>query len=176
MRLDRIAMAGIFTAVMGVAAGLAPLTAEATTPPSGAWSVGSPTSGICMEVSGFTSGSKVLLDNCNGLLNQKFYINRAGYYDGTQIAYTLEDTKAGSFQCLNSTTAAGNPINLAACNGIVAAQRFVIVNGNEFFNVATGKCLDSSVVGVQLDENACNASTASQQWFQIANNASPFSN
>jgi hypothetical protein len=132
-----------------------------------------------MEAGGFTSGSIAVLDNCvNGQISQNFYLNRAGYFNG-QIAYTLETAKAGSFQCLNRTTAPGNPVNLAKCNGIVAAERFVIVNGNEFENVGasgtTPMCLDSSTVGAQLFVDACSAGSTTQQWFQIANNASPFS-
>jgi hypothetical protein len=129
-----------------------------------------------MEASAFKAGSKVVLDNCNGLINQKWYINRAGYDPTGQIAYTLETAKAGAFECLNDinkSTAPGALVNLADCNGISAAERFVIVNGNEFRNIASGECLDSGALGAQLRLNACDMNAVSQMWFQGPNTAKP---
>jgi len=173
-RLSRLTV--MFTAaLLGAAASLLPLQALAVTPPSGAFSVGSPTSGICAQVSGETSGSSVVLAGCNNQINQKWYVNRAGYYNG-QIAYDIETAKAGSFQCLNdvgSSTAPGSTVNLAACNGIMPPQRFVWVNNTELYNIASSECLDSTVAGASLVLNPCVVNTTTQQWFKIANNAKP---
>jgi hypothetical protein len=167
----RIPAAGLVTAVLG----LLPMTAMgAVTPPSSAFAVGSATSGICMQAAGETSGSAVVLGDCNNQINQKWYTNRAGYYNGA-IAYDFETAKAGSFQCLNdenSSTAAGSLVTLAQCNGVMSAMRFV-KNGNELVNIASGECLDSSTVGAQLVLNPCVDGVSSQQWFGVANNAKP---
>jgi hypothetical protein len=173
MRFNLIARAGLFAAVMGVAASL-PASALATTLPSAAFEVGSTSSNICMEASGFTSGLSVVLDGCNGNINQKFYIARAGYYNG-QIAYTLETAKAASFQCVNDenkSTAPGALVNLDRCNGVDSAERFVM-NGQQLYNITSGECLDSTTLGQQLLLNPCNVNASSQMWFQTPNNATP---
>ncbi len=173
---SRLATGAVLVAFIGAIAGVMPAGAlAAVTPPSGAFAVGSATSGICAQVSGETSGSSVALANCNNKINQKWYVNRAGYYNG-QIAYDIETAQAGSFQCLNdvgNSVAAASPVNLDACNGVNAAQRFVWVNGNELFNIGSSECLDSSTLGAQLVLNPCVANTASQSWFQVSNNAKP---
>jgi Ricin-type beta-trefoil lectin domain len=171
MRFNLIARTGLLAALMGVGGAL---PASATTLPSAAFAVGSANSNICMEASGFTSGQSVVLDSCNGKINQKFYIARAGYYQG-QIAYTLENAKAASYQCVNDankSTATGALVDLDTCNGIDSAERFVM-NGQQLFNVASGECLDSTVLGQQLVLNPCNVAAPSQMWFQTTNNATP---
>lgn len=157
--------AGVITTMM-------PLRALATTPPSGAFEVGSTTSGICMQASGETSGSSVVLASCNNQINQKWYLNRAGYYQG-QIAYDIETAKAGSFQCLSNSSNPANIVNLADCNGINSVQRFVWVNGDELLNVATSECLDSTTPGASLVLNPCASGASSQMWFQVPNSAKP---
>jgi ricin-type beta-trefoil lectin protein len=172
---DRVTMAGLLVAVIAAAGGLIPLTALAVTPPSGAFEVGSTSSGICLQVSGETSGSSVLSAGCNNKINQKWYIERVGYYNGA-IAYYLETAKAGSNVCMNdigASTAPASPVNVANCNGILPSQRFVVINGNEYFNLASSECLDATTPGAQLVLNPCNASSPSQMLFQVPNTATP---
>jgi hypothetical protein len=176
-RLDLLGITTLLTAAIGIL-GLLPSTAYAlTTPPSGSLEVGNASSGACAQVSGEVSGSKVNLATCNQQINQKWYVNRAGYYNG-QIAYDIETAQAGSFQCLNDATSSVAPaasVNLANCNGVVSAQRFVYINsngnGNELYNIASGECLDSSSLGAQLVLNPCSVGASSQLWFLVPNNA-----
>ena len=173
MRFNLLAKAGLLAAVMGIAAG--PMSAMATTPPSASFEVGSLSSNLCMEAGGYTGGSSVLLDTCNGQINQKFYINRAGYAPSGQIAYTLESAKRASFQCvndINKSTAPGSAVNLEQCNGINSAERF-LMNGSQLYNIASGECLDSSTLGQSLVLNPCNVNAASQVWIQTPNNSQP---
>jgi len=177
-RFDRISLAAILTGVVGFM-GLVPLQASALTPPSGSLQlVGT---NVCAQVSGYTSGSAVTATDCQPLqINQKWYVNRAGYDPQGNIAYTLENAKAGAYQCINST-GAGLAVNTAACNGIKASERFVYVNsqngGNELRNIATGQCLDAGSVlgGGPVVLAACDANSASQLWYLGPNTADPFS-
>jgi hypothetical protein len=180
-KFGRVGLAAFFlTAAVGALSVFMPLQAYATTPPNGSLEVGSATSGVCARANGFTSGSIVVTAGCNNQINQKWYVNRAGYDSNGNIAYTFETAKAGSFQCLNDinkSTAHAAPVNLANCNGVNPAERFVYVNssngGNELRNIASGGCLDATTLGAQLVLDPCDANASSQLWFLTPNTAQP---
>ena len=172
-----------FVLLFGIIGSYFLLTSHAA-PWSGALSLGSTTSGWCMEDqnSGANNGAYVVLDKCNNQKNQKWQLNPIGKWNGhtyytiqTAVANLCVDNWAQS-KAIGST----NPLRLFRCSGKDPAQQFVwtdVSSKHQLLNMQRNHCIDNAssryVAGNHLDMYTCKTGSGAlnQEWFEIGNSA-----
>lgn len=176
----------VFILLFGIGGSYFLLKSDAA-PWSGALEVGSTSSGYCMDIKGgsYTGYTPVVLNKCNGKVNQKWELQNAGTFNG-HAAYTIATFAAGKFMCVDNwgqSSANGNVLRLYKCNGVDPAERFVWtwVNGNvhNLYNPERARCIDDQGGATSpnntLDLYTCKTSGSgnwNQMWFESGNTAS----
>jgi hypothetical protein len=139
--------------------------------------------GNCMQADAETTGSYVGLAKCSNTITQKWLKEANGTWNG-DAEFTIETDHAGSFQCLDdqgTTTTSPthkNWVQLDPCSSAGTASDFVWWGtDHQLKNRASGLCIDdyrNNTKATQLDFYTCKSTGPSNQnWFEVANSASP---